>query len=283
MRQVSLKQLQEKVREVVQKANFEIDAVLRDYFGKCLRQEESESGKEIFQQLLQNAEIADSEKLALCQDTGLAIFFVELGEDVEFVKDGPATLQEALELGTVAGYQEGYLRKSVCHPLTRKNTGNNTPIFTHLDIVRGDTLKVTFMAKGGGSENMSALRMMPPSAGIKGVEDFVVETVSKAGPNPCPPTIVGVGIGGNFDNVALLAKKALLRSPLGAAHPEPEIAELESRILEKINKLGVGPMGLGGKFTSLAVHVEWAPCHIASFPVAVNLNCHSHRVIHFGL
>ncbi len=283
MRQVSLKALKERVCEVVQQANFEIYSPLKDKFKDCLQLEESEAGKEVFQQLLQNAEIAAQEKLALCQDTGLAIFFVELGDAVELLKDGPQSLRQALEEGTAEGYQEGYLRKSVCHPLTRKNTGTNTPVFLHLDIVGGDKLKIVFMAKGGGAENMSALKMMPPSAGVKGVEDFVVETVLKAGPNPCPPTVVGVGIGGNFEYVALLAKKALLREPLAAPHQEEEIARLEQRILERINKSGIGPMGLGGRITALAVHIEIAPCHIASFPVAVNLNCHSHRFVRFEM
>ncbi len=168
-----------------------------------------------------NADIAEAEKLALCQDTGLAVFFVEMGEKVKLEYAGFKSLQDAISQGTAEGYGEGYLRKSVCDPLSRKNTGNNTPVFIHWDVVAGDAFKITFMAKGGGSENMSALKMMPPSAGAKGIEDFVVETVSKAGPNPCPPTVVGVGIGGNFDTSALLAKKALLRKPVGCAACRP--------------------------------------------------------------
>ena len=187
---------------------------------------------------------------------------------------------QAITDGMVSGYGEGCLRKSVvADPLRRVNTGDNAPAFIHWEVVAGDAFKMTFMAKGGGAENMSALKMMPPSAGASGIEDFVVETVSKAGPNPCPPTVIGVGIGGNFDTSALLAKKALLRQPVGSPHADPAYADMEKRILERINNLGIGPMGLGGRTTSLAVHIVSHPCHIASFPVAVNVNCHSHRIV----
>jgi fumarate hydratase subunit alpha len=279
MKKVNLSQVKEKVKQAVQDANFNIDKDLKKLVQACYPTEESPSGQEILNQILQNADIAAKEKLALCQDTGLAIFFVEMGEKVKLEYAGFKSLHDAIRQGTVEGYGEGYLRKSVCDPLSRKNTGDNTPVFIHWEVVPGDVFKVTFMAKGGGSENMSALKMMPPSAGAKGLEDFVVETVSKAGPNPCPPTIVGVGIGGNFDTSALLAKKALLRKPVGSPHPEPAYADMEKRILERINKLGIGPMGLGGRTTSLAVHIVSHPCHIASFPVAVNINCHSHRIV----
>ena len=245
----------------------------------CFPGEEAPAGQEVLKQILQNADIAAAEKLALCQDTGLAVFFVEMGEKVKLEYAGFKSLQDAISQGTAEGYGEGYLRKSVCDPLSRKNSGDNTPVFIHWEVVAGDVFKITFMAKGGGAENMSALKMMPPSAGAKGIEDFVVETVSKAGPNPCPPTVVGVGIGGNFDTSALLAKKALLRKPVGSPHADPVYAEMEKRILERINKLGIGPMGLGGRTTSLAVHIVSHPCHIASFPVAVNINCHSHRIV----
>jgi len=279
MKKVNLSEVKEKVKQAVQDANFNIDADLKKVIQGCFPGEEAPAGQEVLKQILQNADIAAAEKLALCQDTGLAVFFVELGEKVKLEYAGFKSLHDAISQGTREGYGEGYLRKSVCDPLSRKNSGDNTPVFIHWDVVAGDVFKITFMAKGGGAENMSALKMMPPSAGAKGIEDFVVETVSKAGPNPCPPTVVGVGIGGNFDTSALLAKKALLRKPVGSPHADPVYADMEKRILERINKLGIGPMGLGGRTTSLAVHIVSHPCHIASFPVAVNINCHSHRIV----
>jgi fumarate hydratase subunit alpha len=279
MKKVNLSQVKEKVRLAVQEANFIIDKDLKTLIQGCAPGEESPAGQEILSQILKNADIAAQEKLALCQDTGLAVFFVELGEKARLEYAGFKSLRDAISQGAAAGYQEGYLRKSVCDPLSRKNSGDNTPVFIHWEVVPGDDLRITFMAKGGGSENMSALKMMPPSAGAKGIEDFVVDTVSKAGPNPCPPTVVGVGIGGNFDTSALLAKKALLRKPVGSPSADPAYAEMEKRILERINQLGIGPMGLGGRTTSLAVHIVSHPCHIASFPVAVNINCHSHRIV----
>jgi fumarate hydratase subunit alpha len=279
MKKVNLSEVKEKIKQAVQDANFVIDPDLKKLIAAYLEKEESPSGKEILQQILQNADIAFKEQLALCQDTGLAIFFVEMGEQVKLDYGKFESLQDAITQGTIEGYKEGYLRKSVCDTLSRKNSGDNTPVFIHWDIVPGDVFKITFMAKGGGAENMSALKMMPPSAGAKGIEDFVVDTVLKAGPNPCPPTIVGIGIGGNFDTSALLAKKALLRKPVGSPHADPVYADMEKRILERINKLGIGPMGLGGRTTSLAVHIVSHPCHIASFPVAVNINCHSHRIV----
>ncbi|HUU04652.1 MAG TPA: fumarate hydratase [Patescibacteria group bacterium] len=279
MKKVNLSEVKEKIKQAVQDANFNIDPDLKKLVQNCLSTEEAPVGQEILKQILQNADIAASEKLAMCQDTGLAVFFVEMGEAVQLEYAGFKSLRDAISQGTGEGYGEGYLRKSVCDPLSRKNTGDNTPVFIHWEVVAGDAFKITFMAKGGGSENMSALKMMPPSAGAKGIEDFVVETVAKAGPNPCPPTVVGVGIGGNFDTSALLAKKALLRKPVGSAHAEPAYAEMEKRIFARINKLGIGPMGMGGRTTSLAVHIVSHPCHIASFPVAVNINCHSHRIV----
>jgi fumarate hydratase subunit alpha len=279
MKKVNLSEVKEKIKQAVQDANFVIDPDLKKLITACLAKEESPAGKEILQQILQNADIAYNDKLAMCQDTGLAVFFVEMGEQVKFDYGKYKSLEDAISQGTVEGYKEGYLRKSVCDPLSRKNSGDNTPVFIHWDVVPGDVFKITFMAKGGGAENMSALKMMPPSAGAKGIEDFVVDTVLKAGPNPCPPTIVGIGIGGNFDTSALLAKKALLRKPVGSPHADPLYADMEKRILERINKLGIGPMGLGGRITALAVHIVSHPCHIASFPVAVNINCHSHRIV----
>ena len=279
MKTIKLMDVKEKVKETVQTANFNLNPDLKARVEESLQEEVSTSGKEILGQILKNADVAKNELLALCQDTGLAVFFVEIGEQVQLEYDGFKSMKDAITQGAKEGYEEGYLRKSVCDPITRKNTGDNTPVFIHWEMVEGDTFKMTFMAKGGGSENMSALKMMAPSAGAQGIEDFVVETISKAGPNPCPPTIVGVGVGGNFDTSALIAKKALLRKPLGSPSADKFYADMEKRIFDRIAKLGVGPMGMGGKTTSLAVHIETHPCHIASFPVAVNVNCHSHRVL----
>ncbi|MCP2520406.1 fumarate hydratase [Candidatus Aminicenantes bacterium AC-708-M15] len=285
MKVISLKDVKENVKNVVQKANFELNEDVINVIKESMEKEESPEGKAVFDQLLENAEIARKEKLGLCQDTGLAVFFVELGEEIQFKKeDGLESLSQAINEGVREGYKEGYLRKSVVEdPLRRKNTGDNTPAFIHWELVPGDKFKVTFMAKGGGAENMSAIRMLAPAAGQKGIEDFVVETVDSAGPNPCPPIIVGVGIGGNFETSALLAKKALLRRPLGSHHSDPFYADMEKRLLERINKLGIGPQGIGGRITALAVHIEVFPCHIASLPVAVNIQCHSHRLLTFEL
>lgn len=285
MKVIKLSEVRDRIKNLVQEANFELQddvlAVIKDMEKK----EESPAGKEVFNQMLQNAQIAREEKLGLCQDTGLAVFFVELGEDVKLNKDdGLASLRDAITEGTRLGYAEGYLRKSVVEdPVRRKNTGTNTPAYIHWELVPGDAFKLTFIAKGGGAENMSAIRMFPPAAGLEGIEDFVVETADKGGSNPCPPIIVGVGVGGNFEYAALLAKKALLRRPLGSHNPDPFYADMEKRLLERINKLGIGPQGMGGRITALAVHVESFPCHIASMPAAVNIQCHSHRVLSFEL
>lgn len=285
MKTVSLAEVRDRIKDIVQEANFNLQDDVLKVIKEMSVIEESSVGKEIFKQIFENAEIAREEKLGLCQDTGLAVFFVELGEDVRLSKDdGLGSLREAITEGVRIGYKEGFLRKSVVEdPIRRKNTGDNTPAFIHWDVVPGDVFKVTFIAKGGGAENMSAVRMLTPAVGLEGIEDFVVETVEKAGPNPCPPTIVGVGVGGNFEYSAFLAKKALLRRPLGSHNPDPFYADMERRLLERINRLGIGPQGLGGRCTSLAVHVESFPCHIASMPVAVNIECHSHRVLSFEL
>jgi len=285
MKVISLAKVRDTIKDLVQKANFELQddvlAVVKDMEKK----EESPAGQEVFKQMLENVKIAKEEKLGLCQDTGLAVFFVELGEDVELKKDdGIKSLREAITEGMRAGYNEGYLRKSVVEdPIRRKNTGDNTPAYIHWEVVPGDAFKVTFIAKGGGAENMSAIRMFAPAEGLESIEGFVVETVDAGGSNPCPPVIVGVGVGGNFEYSALLAKKALLRRPLGSHNPDPFYAEMEKRLLERINNLGIGPQGMGGRITALAVHVESFPCHIASMPAAVNIECHSHRVMSFEL
>lgn len=235
--------------------------------------EESPIGRDILQRIIENAEIAKTEKIPLCQDTGMAVVFLEIGQEVHF--EG-GLLVDAVNEGVRQGYEEGHLRKSVLHPITRVNTGDNTPAVIHTEIVPGDKLKITLAPKGFGSENMSRVMMFPPSAGIAGVKNFVVQRVEEAGGNPCPPIVVGVGLGGTFEKAAFLAKKALLR-PLGTVNPDPQLNELEQELLDRINRLGIGPMGLGGRTTALAVHVNIYPTHIASIPCAVNIQCHSCR------
>lgn len=285
MKVVKLSEVRDKIKDLVQVANFELQDDVLKVINEMAQKEESPAGKEIFNQMIENVRIAKEEKLGLCQDTGLAVFAVELGEDVKLDKDnGLGSLREAITEGTRLGYAEGFLRKSVVEdPVRRKNTGTNTPAYIHWELVPGDAFKVTFVAKGGGAENMSAIRMFAPAAGLEGIEDFVVETADKGGSNPCPPIVVGVGVGGNFEYSAWLAKKALMRQPLGSHNPDPFYADMEKRLLERINKLGIGPQGMGGRITALAVHVESFPCHIASMPAAVNIQCHSHRVMKFEL
>ncbi|MCL5056817.1 MAG: fumarate hydratase [Actinobacteria bacterium] len=267
-------EITEAVARLCMEANFYLGQDVTDAFKKTLGDEISPTGKEILKQLILNAGIAAENKVPMCQDTGVAVTFLELGQDVQIVGGG---LYDAVNEGVRKGYTEGYLRKSLVeHPLLRKNTGDNTPAVIHTKIVPGDSLKITVAPKGGGSENMSAIKMLKPSEGVEGIKKFVMETVKAAGPNPCPPIVVGVGIGGTFEKCALLAKEALLRK-LGSLSPVPDIAELEKELLSGINRLGIGPQGLGGKTTALAVHVEIYPCHIASLPVAVNLNCHAAR------
>ena len=234
----------------------------------------------ILADLIENARIARDDCMPLCQDTGLVVAFVRMGSGVR-VEGG--TIAAAINEGVRRGYQRGYLRKSVLgDPLRRVNTGDNTPAIIHFEPVEGDVLAIDLMAKGGGSENMSGIAMLAPSQGRQGVIEFVVNKVRTAGGNPCPPIVVGVGIGGTFELAALLAKKSLLR-PLDRPHPDPELARLEDDLLREINALGVGPQGLGGDTTALGVHVESHPCHIASLPVAVNIECHAHRTRHIEL
>jgi len=243
-------------------------------FEKGLENEISLTGQDVFRQLIKNAEIAREEKVPMCQDTGFAVVFLELGQEVK-IEGGD--LYAAVNEGVRRGYKEGYLRKSiVADPLNRVNTGDNTPAIIHTEIVPGDSLKITVAPKGGGSENMSALKMLKPAEGVEGVKKFVIDTVRVAGSNPCPPVVVGVGIGGTFEKSAILAKKALLR-PVGESSPIPEIAKLEAELLEQINKIGIGPQGFGGIITALDVHVEVYATHIACLPVAVNINCHAAR------
>lgn len=255
-------------------ANFYLGEDVIEAFNNAYKQELSLTGKEIIEQLIKNADIARAEAVPMCQDTGFAVVFVELGQDVHIAG---GSLEDAINEGVRRGYTEGYLRNSIVgHPLVRVNTGDNTPAVIHLKLVPGDQLKIIVAPKGGGSENMSAIKMLKPADGVDGVKKFVLDTVKEAGPNPCPPIIVGVGIGGTFEKAALLAKEALLR-PVGAPSHRQEIAELEREMLKKINNLGIGPQGLGGRITALAVHVNIYPAHIASLPVAVNINCHASR------
>ncbi len=273
MRQVEAREITRVVKEAAIAANYELGADVLAALARGEQAEESPAGKDIFRQLLENARIASQERVPMCQDCGLAVIFAEVGQEVQVVGgDFAAAIQE----GVRQGYGEGYLRKSLCHPLTRANTGDNTPAVIHTEIVPGDRLKLTVVPKGGGSENMSRLYMLKPAEGLAGIKDRVVATVREAGPNPCPPIIVGVGIGGTFERAALLAKKSLLRE-LGAPNPDPELAELEGQFLRAVNDLGIGPQGLGGRITALALHVLMQPCHIASLPVAVNIQCHASR------
>lgn len=247
----------------------------KDVFKKieqCLVCEKSPLGKDILNQIRENAMIADEDEVPICQDCGLAVVFAEIGQDVHI----EGNFEEAVNQGVINGYEKGYLRKSTCTPLGRENLGNNAPAILHTRLVSGDKIKLTVAPKGGGSENMSALKMFAPAAGRKGIVDFVVDTVRNAGPNPCPPIVVGVGIGGNFEVAPLLAKEALLKD-INAENEDPIFREMEEEILEKVNKLGIGPGGLGGSTTALAVHINAAPCHIASLPCAVNINCHAAR------
>jgi fumarate hydratase subunit alpha len=245
-----------------------------DYLKKMMDMEESPTGKEIFSMLIENATIAREEMIPICQDTGFAVIFMEIGQDVRFVG---GDLNEAAAEGVRQGYGEGYLRKSIVGDCIRRvNTGDNTPPVVHLKMVPGDKVRIVFAPKGGGSENMSTFKVLKPAEGLEGVKDFVVKSVEQAGGNPCPPVVVGVGLGGTFERCALSAKEALL-VPLGRRNPDPFYAEIEEDLLVSINKTGVGPQGLGGRITALDVHVKAYPCHIASLPVAVNLNCHASR------
>ncbi|HIJ78892.1 MAG TPA: fumarate hydratase [Deltaproteobacteria bacterium] len=272
MREINSDVIRQAVSELAIGAAHDLEPDILDALLAARDRETAPLAKNIIELLLTNADIASRERVPVCQDTGTCIVFVSLGQDVHVIGD----LQAAIQEGVRIGYDEGFLRKSVCDPLTRKNTGTNTPAVVHFDIVAGDKIKISFLPKGCGSENMSALAMLPPSAGIEGMVRYVIERVVAAGSNPCPPVVVGVGVGGNFEKVALLAKKALLRE-VGQASERAEVAELEQRLLGEINRQGQGVHGLGGINTALAVHIETFPSHIASLPVAVNIQCHAHR------
>jgi fumarate hydratase subunit alpha len=273
MRKIHVNEITAAVRDLCIAANTHLGEDVLEAFDRAIDAEVSPTGKDILEKLVENARIAREQGIPICQDTGFAVVFVEIGQHVQLVG---GDLKEAINTGVRQGYQEGFLRKSTCHPFTRKNTGDNTPAIIHVEIVPGDGLRLTVAPKGGGSENMSRVTMLTPAVGVQGVKDFVVRRVKESSANPCPPTIVGVGIGGTFEMAALLAKKALLR-PIGSQNPDPELATLERELYEEINALGIGPQGLGGRITSLAVHVHMMECHIASLPVAVNIQCHAAR------
>ncbi len=274
MRELHVEKITEAVATMVQEANYRLEPDMIKALDQARSLEEAPVGQAVLAQLVQNYTIADQESVPMCQDTGVAMVFLEIGQDLHLVG---GDLTEAIDAGVAKGYTEGYLRMSMLNdPLKRVNTRNNTPAFIYTSIVPGDQLKIKVDCKGGGSENMSKLVMLPPSAGWEGAKRFIVETVANAGPNACPPLVVGVGIGGNFDKSALLAKKSLLRH-VGEPNPDPDWAAREQELLTEINKLGVGPMGLGGTVTALGVHIEVMGCHITALPVAVNIECHAHR------
>ncbi len=276
MRRIERNRIRDLVAQLCIQANYQLPEEVTQALKKAKRRESSRVAREVLDQLIENAQIAREGIYPLCQDTGIVEIFLEIGEDVKFkmqkAKGKIQSLEEAIQEGVRKGYRKGYLRKSIVNPLDRKNTKDNTPAITHTRIVKGNGLKITVFIKGFGSENVSATKMLLPSNGKEGIVDFVLRKVQEAGASPCPPIVVGVGIGGTLEKSSLLAKEALLR-PLGRPHPKKEIRDLERELLKKINGLGIGPSGLGGRITSLAVHVETFPTHIAGLPVAVNINC----------
>ena len=273
MRKILAEKVTETVRRLCIEANCYLPLDVKDCIENSYSEESWPQAREILEQIMDNYKIAESKARPICQDTGLACVFVNVGQEVQI----EGNLTEAIHEGVRRGYGEGYLRKSVVKdPLNRVNTGDNTPAMIYYDIVPGDKLEIAVAPKGAGSENMSRIAMLKPSDGLQGVKDFILQTVKEAGPNPCPPIVVGVGVGGTFDKAAFLAKKALIRS-LDERNSDPFWAKLEIELLEKINELGIGPQGFGGKTTALCVNVEQFPTHIASLPVAVNINCHVTR------
>jgi fumarate hydratase subunit alpha len=283
MRKIEFNTIVESVKDMIIKAGTVLPKDAIDALEKAKENEKSPVSREVLEQILDNANIASTEQKPLCQDTGLAVFFVRVGEDLSVVG---GTLKDAINKGTELGYKDGYLRASTCEPFSRANlkdsVGYNLPAIIHFDLVEGDELHIEYAAKGGGSENGSRAKVLPPAAGKDGIVAFVKEVISDAGPNVCPPITVGVGIGGTFERATISSKHALFRD-LGSINPNKEMAELEGRILTELNNLGIGAMGMGGTQTVLAVHVESNPCHIASLPVSVNIQCHSSRHIHIDL
>ncbi len=275
MRVLNVSQIADLVEKLCIDSNYylpnDVVKALRDAVDK----EESPLGTEILEDIIKNQLIARNNRMPICQDTGLAVIFLDLGQEVRLVG---GNLNDAINEGVRRGYEKGYLRKSAVDDpfLERKNTQDNTPAIIHTNIVPGDKIRIRFSPKGGGSENMSTLAMLKPSDGKEGIKQFVLETVEKAGANPCPPIIIGIGIGGTFEKTAMIAKEAILRE-VGKSHPNSAIAEFEKELLEEVNKLGIGPQGYGGRITALAVHIETFPAHIASMPVAINIQCHAAR------
>ena len=274
MREICVSAITDVVERLCIEANTHLPGDVKCAIENCYGQEDSPFAKSVLDKIIENYRIADSENVPICQDTGMACVFLEIGQDVHFVG---GDLREAVDEGVRRGYAKGYLRKSVvADPIRRGNTGDNTPAMLYTEIVPGENVKITVGPKGFGSENMSAIRMFKPSAGLQGIKDFILETVEAAGPNPCPPVVIGVGIGGTFDKAALLAKKALMR-PLDTHNPDPFYAELETEMLQKVNALGIGPQGFGGKTTAIGLNIEVLPTHIAGMPCAININCHVTR------
>ena len=273
MREIHVDKIVKAVCDLSIRANTDLGEDVLAAFDRALETEDSPIGRDILKRLVENAQIAQEEHIPMCQDTGMAVVYVEIGQEVH-VTGGP--LKDAIDEGVRQGYQNGYLRKSLCDPVTRENTGDNTPAMIHYDIVPGQGFKLTVAPKGGGGENMSRVTMLSPSDGMEGAKDFVVQRVKESGGKPCPPIIVGVGIGGTLEKTALLAKKSLLRQ-VGSPNPEKQLDAFEKQWLDEINRLGIGPQGLGGRTTALAVHINAMACHIASIPVAVNIQCHSSR------
>lgn len=274
MREIKVSQITEAIRKLCIDANYYLGSDIKNRLIKSHEEEDWDIAKGILNKILINADIAKNEDMPMCQDTGVACVFIEIGQEVQIVG---GALEDAINEGVRQGYKDGYLRKSVVKdPLDRVNTKDNTPAMIYYNIVPGDKLKITVAPKGFGSENMSQIKMLKPSDGLQGVKDFIIKVVKEAGPNPCPPIIVGVGIGGTFDKAATIAKKALIRS-IDVRNETPFYAELEEELVTMINELGIGPQGFGGKTTALAVNIETYPTHIAGLPVAVNINCHATR------
>jgi len=275
VREVDVADVTAAIERLCMEANYDLPRDVYAALEAAKKTEESPVGRAVLDQLTENADIAARDRVPICQDTGYAVLFIDVGQDVHFTGGG---FEDAVHEGVRRGYTEGYLRKSVVEEPAhaRSNTKDNTPAVIHTRIVPGDGVRILFMPKGGGAENMSSLNMLKPAQGVQGVIDAVVETVSKAGSNPCPPVVIGVGIGGTIDMVTVLAKKALARE-IGSRHPDPRLAELEDELLRRINALGIGPQGLGGTTTALAVFIEEMPSHIASMPMAVNVQCHAQR------
>lgn len=272
-RTVEVSAIADAVARLCGEADLYLPEDVRQAFIQAQASEPSPVGREVLERLLENADIAAKEKMPICQDCGLAVIFIDVGQDVHITG---GDLGEAINEGVRRGYQENYLRKSSCHPFTRVNTGDNTPAIINYSIVPGDKVHLWVVPKGGGSENMSKVFLLTPAVGLAGVKKAVLDTVEAAGPNPCPPIILGVAVGGTFDNAAVRAKRTLLRA-LDSVNADPEAAQLERELLEEVNKLGIGPAGLGGGTTCLKVFVDIKPCHIASLPVAVNVQCHAAR------